>query len=94
MASSFPVHFCSAALHGASGYTHQDAAPLRVLSRLLSSKYLHVEIREKGTNAFAYNFHTVCMYVIVTHHSVGNAVILPEHFWKNFRETKVFPLYH
>ena len=49
MASSFPVHFCSAALHGASGYTHQDAAPLRVLSRLLSSKYLHVEIREKGT---------------------------------------------
>jgi len=48
MASSFPVHFCSAALHGASGYTHQDAAPLRVLSRLLSSKYLHVEIREKG----------------------------------------------
>ena len=48
IASPFPVHFCSAALMGAPCYTHLDAAPLRVLSRLLSSKYLHVEIREKG----------------------------------------------
>ena len=44
----FPIYFCSAALPGAPSYTHPDAAPLRVLSRLLSSKYLHVEIREKG----------------------------------------------
>lgn len=44
----FPVHFCSAVLKGAPSYTHTDAAPLRVLSRLLSSKFLHVEIREKG----------------------------------------------
>ena len=44
----FPVHFSSTVLSGAPAYTHPDAAPLRVLSRLLSSKYLHVEIREKG----------------------------------------------
>ena len=52
MASPFPVHFCSAALMGAPGYTHADAPPLRVLSRLLSSKYLHVEIREKGKTIY------------------------------------------
>jgi len=46
--SPFPVYFCSAALPGAPSYTHPDAAPLRVLSRLLSAKYLHVQIREKG----------------------------------------------
>ena len=44
----FPIYFCSAALPGAPSYTHPDAAPLRVLSRLLSAKFLHVEIREKG----------------------------------------------
>ena len=44
----FPVYFCSAALAGAPSYTHPDSAPLRVLSRLLSAKFLHVEIREKG----------------------------------------------
>ena len=44
----FPVYFCSASLAGAPSYTHPDAAPLRVLSRLLSAKFLHVEIREKG----------------------------------------------
>ena len=46
--SPFLVHFNSAVLRGAPSYTHEDAAPLRVLSRLLSSKFLHVEIREKG----------------------------------------------
>ena len=44
----FPVHFSSSVLRGTPSYTHPDAAPLRVLSRLLSSKYLHTEIREKG----------------------------------------------
>ena len=29
-------------------YTHPDSAPLRVLAKLLSSKYCHREIREKG----------------------------------------------
>ena len=52
MASPFPVHFCSAAVMGAPSYTHPDAPPLRVLSRLLSSKYLHVEIREKGKTIY------------------------------------------
>ncbi len=46
--SPFPVHFSSSVLKGAPSYTHEDAAPLRVLSRMLSSKYLHIEIREKG----------------------------------------------
>lgn len=44
----FPVHFSSSVLRGTPSYTHEDAAPLRILSRLLSSKYLHTEIREKG----------------------------------------------
>ena len=44
----FPVHFSSLVLSGSPSYTSPDAAPLRVLSRLLSSKYLHTEIREKG----------------------------------------------
>ena len=44
----FPVHFSSLVLPGSPSYTSPDAAPLRVLSRLLSSKYLHTEIREKG----------------------------------------------
>lgn len=48
MVAPFPVHFSSLVLPGSTSYTHSDAAPLRVLSRLLSSKYLHVEIREKG----------------------------------------------
>ena len=29
-------------------YNHPDSAPLRVLAKLLSSKYCHREIREKG----------------------------------------------
>ena len=45
--SPFMVHFSSIALPGVH-YTHPDSAALRVLSRIISSKYLHVEIREKG----------------------------------------------
>ncbi len=48
IAAPFPVHFCSVAVPGTPCYTHPDSAALRVVSRLLSSKYLHVEIREKG----------------------------------------------
>ena len=49
MASPFPIHFCSSVRHllGAPCYTHPDALPFRVLSRLLSPKYLHAEIHEK-----------------------------------------------
>lgn len=47
IATPFPIHYCSAAMPTAH-YTHEDSAPLRVLSRLLSSKFLHGEIREKG----------------------------------------------
>ena len=43
----FPVHFCGAALPTVP-YDHPDSAPLRVLAKLISAKYLHPEIREKG----------------------------------------------
>ena len=43
----FPINFTSQAIPTVS-YTHQDYAPLRVLAALLSSKFLHPEIREKG----------------------------------------------
>ena len=29
-------------------YEHPDSAPLRVLAKLMSAKYLHPQIREKG----------------------------------------------
>ncbi|XP_056641243.1 presequence protease, mitochondrial [Diorhabda sublineata] len=41
-----PVNYCSKAVLTVP-YTHQDFAKLRILSRLLSSKYLHPELREK-----------------------------------------------
>ena len=47
---------------GAPCYTHLDAAPLRVLSRLLSSKYLHVEIREKGMYGTTGSFMINCNF--------------------------------
>ena len=43
----FPINFTSQAVPTVS-YTHPDYAPLRVLTALLSSKFLHPEIREKG----------------------------------------------
>ena len=43
----FPVHFCSTSLPTVP-YLHQDFAPLRIMARLLSAKFLHREIREKG----------------------------------------------
>lgn len=43
----FPINFTAQSLPTVP-YTHPDAAPLRVLASVLSSKYLHTEIREKG----------------------------------------------
>lgn len=43
----FPINFTSLAVPTVP-YSHQDFAALRVLAALLSSKYLHLEIREKG----------------------------------------------
>lgn len=43
----FPVNFTSQSCPTVA-YSHPDFAPLRVLGALLSSKYLHPEIREKG----------------------------------------------
>ena len=43
----FPVHYVSR-VYPAVPYTHVDSAPLRVLARILSWKYLHREVREKG----------------------------------------------
>ncbi|QLG72798.1 hypothetical protein HG535_0D05070 [Zygotorulaspora mrakii] len=43
----FQVSYAAASLHGVS-YTHEDGAPLQVLANLLTFKYLHREIREKG----------------------------------------------
>jgi len=47
VATPFPVHFCGAAIPTVP-YEHPDSAPLRVLAKLISAKYLHPEIREKG----------------------------------------------
>ena len=47
IATPFPVHFCGKAVPTVP-YEHQDSAPLRVLAKLVSSKYLHAQIREKG----------------------------------------------
>nr|XP_023024278.1 presequence protease, mitochondrial [Leptinotarsa decemlineata]XP_023024279.1 presequence protease, mitochondrial [Leptinotarsa decemlineata]XP_023024280.1 presequence protease, mitochondrial [Leptinotarsa decemlineata]XP_023024281.1 presequence protease, mitochondrial [Leptinotarsa decemlineata]XP_023024283.1 presequence protease, mitochondrial [Leptinotarsa decemlineata] len=41
-----PINYCSKAILTAP-YTHKDYAKLRVLARLLSSKYLHPELRER-----------------------------------------------
>lgn len=47
ISTPFPVHFCGAAFPTVP-YEHVDSAPLRVLAKLISAKYLHPEIREKG----------------------------------------------
>ena len=47
VATPFPIHFCGAAVPTVP-YDHADSAPLRVLAKLISAKYLHPEIREKG----------------------------------------------
>lgn len=43
----FQVHYAAATLPGVP-YTHRDGAPLQVLANMLTFKYLHREIREKG----------------------------------------------
>lgn len=43
----FPINFTSLSVPTVP-YSHPDHAPLKVLASLLSSKYLHSEIREKG----------------------------------------------
>jgi len=43
----FPINFTSQSIQTVS-YDHQDFAPTRVMAALLSSKFLHPEIREKG----------------------------------------------
>lgn len=45
--TAFPVHFCSKSVPIVP-YENPDFAAIRVLARLLSLKYLHPEIREKG----------------------------------------------
>ena len=47
IATPFPVHFCGAAIPTVP-YEHMNSAPLRVLAKLMSAKFLHPEIREKG----------------------------------------------
>lgn len=47
VSTNFPVHFCSSAV-ATVPYEHPDSARLRILARLLSAKFLHAEIREKG----------------------------------------------
>ena len=47
VATAFPVHYCGMALPTVP-YTHEDSAPLRILAKLLTSKFLLSEIREKG----------------------------------------------
>lgn len=47
ISTPYPVHYCSTSLQGVP-YTHTDFAPLRIMSSLVSSKFLHTEIREKG----------------------------------------------
>lgn len=43
----FQVHYAGKSLPGVP-YTHADGAPLQVLANLLTFKYLHREVREKG----------------------------------------------
>ncbi|XP_065057689.1 presequence protease, mitochondrial-like [Rhopilema esculentum] len=43
----FPVNYVSRCMRTVP-YTHQDSASLQILGKLLSAKYLHREIREKG----------------------------------------------
>jgi len=43
----FPINFTAQSV-ATVPFTHPDAAPLRVLASVLSSKFLHTEIREKG----------------------------------------------
>lgn len=43
----FSVSYAGVVLRGAN-FTHPDSAPLRILASLLTHKYLHPEIREKG----------------------------------------------
>ncbi|KXJ26327.1 Presequence protease, mitochondrial [Exaiptasia diaphana] len=43
----FPVNYSSQCVNSVP-YNHEDYAKLRILARLLSSKFLHREIREKG----------------------------------------------
>jgi Zn-dependent M16 (insulinase) family peptidase len=45
--TQFPVHYCALALPTVP-YTHEDSAPLRILAKLLTAKFLLPEIREKG----------------------------------------------
>merc|ERR1719470_555527 len=42
----FPINFTGLSIPTVN-YTHPDYAPLRVLAAVLSSKFLHPEIREK-----------------------------------------------
>lgn len=43
----FQVHYAGKSLPGVP-YTHPDGAPLQVLANILTFKYLHREVREKG----------------------------------------------
>lgn len=45
--TAFPVNFCAKMIPTVP-YTHEDSAPLSILASLMSSKFLHREIREKG----------------------------------------------
>ncbi|XP_046404500.1 presequence protease, mitochondrial [Ischnura elegans] len=43
-----PVNFAAKAIATGVAYTHPDHAPLKVLAKLLSARYLHPHIREEG----------------------------------------------
>ena len=47
IATPYPVHFCGVAIPTVP-YENANSAPLRVLAKLVSAKFLHPEIREKG----------------------------------------------
>ena len=47
ISTPFPVHYCGLALPTVP-YSHEDSAPLRILAKLLTSKLLLPEVREKG----------------------------------------------
>jgi Zn-dependent M16 (insulinase) family peptidase len=47
VSSAFPVHYSGLAIPTVP-YTHEDSASLRILAKLLTSKFLLPEVREKG----------------------------------------------
>merc|ERR1711884_115207 len=72
----FPINFTSLSIPTVS-YSSPDSAPLKVLSGLLSAKYLHSEIREKGG---AYGGGA----------TAGSGIYLPQAFSLSFLDSRCF----